>query len=239
MIELRVQANEFESILPELLHSEVEGCAVLLTRHVAMRDGDSCLLARDIVVPNPDDYLKRGYLEAQLSHEFVAAITKRAARAGQGLVFVHSHPGSQPPQFSHIDQLGELELAEFLRRRLPNTHNLSLIVSEGGVVARTIGSDDYARVISIGARRRVLANGRALPSAPISDEYDRQVRAFGAGGQQQLQELHVAIIGLGGTGSIVAQQLAHLGVARFTLVDPDTVEPTNLNRLANASSRDL
>ncbi len=73
----------------------------------------------------------------------------------------------------------------------------------------------------------------------VSPVFDRQVRAFGAAGQQALQALHVGVVGLGGTGSIVAQQLAHLGVGSFTLVDPDVVEATNLNRLANAVPQDI
>ena len=71
------------------------------------------------------------------------------------------------------------------------------------------------------------------------DFYDRQVRAFGTTGQQVLSQLCVAVVGLGGTGSVVAQQLAHLGVGRFVLIDPDKVEATNLNRLVGAVLEDV
>ena len=69
--------------------------------------------------------------------------------------------------------------------------------------------------------------------------FDRQVRAFGADGQLKLQRLRVAIVGLGGTGSLIAQQLVHLGVRDFILVDPDVIESTNLNRVANAFQDDI
>jgi molybdopterin/thiamine biosynthesis adenylyltransferase len=49
----------------------------------------------------------------------------------------------------------------------------------------------------------------------------------------------VSIIGLGGTGSIVAQQLAYLGVRSFLLIDPDVVESTNLNRIVGATRSDV
>ena len=48
--------------------------------------------------------------------------------------------------------------------------------------------------------------------------------------QNKLARLCVAIVGLGGTGSIVAQQLVHLGVRNFIFIDPDVVETTNLNQ---------
>ena len=48
----------------------------------------------------------------------------------------------------------------------------------------------------------------------------------------------VGLIGLGGGGSHLAQQLAHLGVRNFLLVDPDEVEESNLNRLVGATAND-
>jgi molybdopterin-synthase adenylyltransferase len=46
-----------------------------------------------------------------------------------------------------------------------------------------------------------------------------------------MQQTRVATVGLGGTGSLITEQLAHLGVTGFLLIDPDTVDETNLNRL--------
>lgn len=49
-------------------------------------------------------------------------------------------------------------------------------------------------------------------------------------GQEQLLAAHVVIMGLGGLGSPVALYLAAAGVGRLTLVDPDVVEASNLQR---------
>jgi hypothetical protein len=54
-----------------------------------------------------------------------------------------------------------------------------------------------------------------------------------------LDGTRVAIVGLGGGGSHVAQQLGHLGVGEFVLVDPDVAEDTNLNRLIGATQQDV
>jgi molybdopterin/thiamine biosynthesis adenylyltransferase len=69
--------------------------------------------------------------------------------------------------------------------------------------------------------------------------HDRQILALGAEGQKLLKKINVAIVGLGGMGSMVAQQLVYLGVRDFTLVDFDHVEMTNLNRLVGAKQSDL
>ena len=53
---------------------------------------------------------------------------------------------------------------------------------------------------------------------------------IGIDGQQKLLDAHVLVIGVGGLGSPVAMYLASSGVGHITLVDPDTVDLTNLQR---------
>ncbi len=49
-------------------------------------------------------------------------------------------------------------------------------------------------------------------------------------GQEKLLAAQVTIMGLGGLGSPVALYLAAAGVGKLTLVDPDQVDETNLQR---------
>lgn len=49
-------------------------------------------------------------------------------------------------------------------------------------------------------------------------------------GQERLKDSHCVVMGLGGLGSPVALYLAAAGIGRLTLVDPDTVELSNLQR---------
>lgn len=70
------------------------------------------------------------------------------------------------------------------------------------------------------------------------NRFDRNIRLFGAPGQERLETTHVAVAGVGGIGSHVIQQLAYLGIRRFTVVDSDVVEMTNLNRLIGATLED-
>lgn len=61
---------------------------------------------------------------------------------------------------------------------------------------------------------------------------------LGADSDEVLAASQVAIIGLCGGGSHVAQQLAHIGVGRFVLCDPEVVENSNLNRMVGAALAD-
>jgi tRNA A37 threonylcarbamoyladenosine dehydratase len=62
----------------------------------------------------------------------------------------------------------------------------------------------------------------------------RHAQAFGAKTTHALGELAVAVIGCSGTGSPTIAQLAHLGIARLVLVDPDYVLEHKLNRILYA-----
>lgn len=70
------------------------------------------------------------------------------------------------------------------------------------------------------------------------NRYERQERLFGKEGQEKLGRTHVVIVGVGGIGSHVAQQLAHLGVGNITFIDDDKLEDTNLNRLIGVYDND-
>ena len=70
-------------------------------------------------------------------------------------------------------------------------------------------------------------------------EHDRQVRMFGAAGQHILQASKVAVVGLGGVGSLVAEYLARLGVGNLVLIDPDEIESSNLSRVVGATRVDV
>lgn len=67
---------------------------------------------------------------------------------------------------------------------------------------------------------------------------DRQ-SFLGDDSDDTLAGLTVGLVGLGGGGSHVAQQLAHVGVGGFVLVDGDTISLTNLNRLVGGRHADI
>lgn len=47
---------------------------------------------------------------------------------------------------------------------------------------------------------------------------------------ERLRNAHVLVVGLGGVGAYAAEMICRAGVGRMTIVDADTVQPTNLNR---------
>lgn len=217
-----------------LLASEIEACAVLFGRAVVADGRLVRLVVREAIFPAPEDYEVRSEIAARLKPTFVAAMAQRARKSGESIVFAHSHPFALN-EFSAIDNAGERALADFLAERTPGIVHAALLVTPETTIARLLGKDTRLRVFGIGETVTFGAGN----DAPPAEQFDRQVRMFGQAGQARLNSLRIGIVGLGGTGSIMAQQLAHLGVEDFLLLDPDQVEATNLNRLVGARSADV
>lgn len=236
--ELCLTELDMSLLRAQLLTGTNERCAVLFAAQSLRSDGQARLLVREVEFPDQNQYTSQSALDAELSPMFVAAVAKRAAKEQLTLVFVHTHLDRHVPAFSHIDDQGEQALRTFLTNRSVQGDHAALVLSEGGQRARLLRSGKELRVVVLGSKRRVEFDPDT-DDTPTDLTFDRQVRAFGADGQKQLEKLRVAIVGLGGTGSIMAQQLAHLGVRKFVLVDPDVVEKTNLNRVVNATPADI
>lgn len=67
---------------------------------------------------------------------------------------------------------------------------------------------------------------------------DRNIRFFGKDGQERLRDAKVAVVGAGGLGSHVCQQLAYLGVGEIRPIDYEELDVTNLNRYVTAYAED-
>ena len=58
-------------------------------------------------------------------------------------------------------------------------------------------------------------------------------------GSSSFQELRVGVVGCGGTGSAVLEQLTRLGVGSLTFADDDVVTPTNVTRIYGSTLDDV
>lgn len=64
-------------------------------------------------------------------------------------------------------------------------------------------------------------------------------RLFGVVAAERIRQAHVAIVGIGGVGSWVAESLARSGVATLTLIDFDQVAESNINRQIHATQASI
>lgn len=66
------------------------------------------------------------------------------------------------------------------------------------------------------------------------DRFQRLELLVGATGMARLKQASVAVFGVGGVGSFAVEALARAGVGHLTLIDPDMIAPSNINRQIQA-----
>lgn len=72
----------------------------------------------------------------------------------------------------------------------------------------------------------------------MTERYKRQ-SFLGRDSEDIIASTKIGLIGYGGGGSHIGQQLAHIGFKRLLIADPDVVEESNLNRLVGATADDV
>ncbi|TXD63281.1 ThiF family adenylyltransferase [Ralstonia sp. TCR112] len=233
---LKISLSEAEVLHQAARERIVETCAVGLVYPAGSYGGTTSHVVRDLVEVPEAAYAVRTATAATLKPDYCIEINNRARAAEAGVFIAHTHPGVDALQgFSAVDDDGERALADYFRHRLPAADHFAAVVTSRHIFARHMGPSRPVLARCVGR----MVTGFGENTSADMEAYDRQVRALGEEGQRHLSTLRVAVVGLGGTGSVLVQMLAHLGVGAFLLIDYDAVELTNLNRLVGATPTDV
>jgi len=222
--------------LVQAARESLETGGVLLAG-VAQQGAHLRLLARELHWVADDHYLTRHEDELLITSGGYVSALRRAEEIGAMAIWVHTHPAGRPGPSRHDHRVDE-QLSGTFQVRAGHDFYGSLVVSPGPMGAASfsgvvIGAATRRidRMWTVGPRLRLTSAFDNALSEQLPAIYDRQVRAFGGDIQTVLRNLRVGVIGCGGTGSAVTEQLARLGVGQLLLIDPDMIEDTNLTRV--------
>ena len=233
-------------VLPDQIAAElfdaaaanIETACVLLARQVETPSSNVRLLVRALHWVPDNAYRRRDSTALSIaSHGYVPALA--AAEADLSVpIWLHTHPGNgSSPRPSKHDELVDEQLADLFRLRARSPlYGAMVIARPEGRPCFTghIESDNRRTEIDrlwVTGRRFVLIPNWLHNTTPPSEQFDRNIRAFGGDIQQVLGNLCVAVVGCGGTGSAVIEQLVRLGVRHLQLFDPDTLTAGNVTRV--------
>jgi len=231
-----------QSIADELLaalQNPLETAGVLVACPITTADGSVRLLGRQMHWVPEQDYIRRESTRLSIASTGYVPALAQAESASAIAIWVHTHPGGLlSPMPSSADQIVDSELRELFSLRTGSDSYGALVVAQGERSFTFTGHLEFGadgpvpidRVWIVGSRFQLIQSYDSSRTE-IPAIFDRNVRAFGGAVQQTLSDLHIGIVGCGGTGSIVAEQLVRLGVTRFTLVDPDTLQDSNVTRV--------
>jgi molybdopterin-synthase adenylyltransferase len=243
--------NTWDRVRSHLLGDDAEHLCFILGEHVAV-EKSHLLLGRELVIVEDSELRAGGHFGLSLNLETLVRVMNRSNELGCVLIEAHSHPFSRRNvDFSSLDVDGQAEMVSYLSDILPGRAYGAIVLGQAAIrgqlwlpAGRTAVPLHTVRVV--GPTVQVLrADGTpntclsGLPDVAVNDLYHRQALALGSAGHRKLEQTVVGIVGLGGLGSVVAQQLAYLGVRSLLLVDDDNVEPSNLNRLVGATQENV
>jgi molybdopterin-synthase adenylyltransferase len=203
------------------------------------------LVAADPILPQGDAWERQHEGQLRPSAQWVSAAISKAITEEAGLLFIHSHPDpGYPIGFSDVDLSSIASLAETIGPILPGPFAAAVVHPEGwaaGLADADAGVlVPIPRIVSVGRTLRLLSPlDSADADGQIAGLDDRQRDALGTV-HDHLRQLHVAVVGMGGLGSPIAEQLVRMGTGDVTIVDDDTLDtPSNVRRVVGSTSADL
>lgn len=223
----------------------VESAGVLLAGLLRNPNGDLRLLGRKFEWVPDDSYLERAAFGLSIASSGYVPALGQAESMGAIPLWVHTHPGfGAVPIPSEHDRTVDRQIADLFRLRTGSEYYGAAIFSptasglafSGHLETERSERVKIDRLWMVGDRFRLSSSWDSNFPVPLPI-FDRNVRAFGSEIQQTLGALSVGIVGCGGTGSAVTEQLVRLGVRKVTLLDPDSLSVSNVARVYGSSPR--
>lgn len=243
MNSIRMTSKQLQE-LSEIMRESVRETAIFLLAGVSCTNNGIHFTVRQILTPKEADYESRSKYHIQVSPIFFNKAISLAEANDVTIIQCHSHPDAEYLQYSITDDNGESISSKTLDDCLGGLPMGSLLFGKNKIIGRVwIPSKtkpqviDEIRLVDRYYRKKILVKQNKQPT--IDEKiYDRQIRAFGLKGQALLSQLKIGIVGLGGTGSAVAEQLAREGITNFLLMDNDKLEPSNKTRIYGSYHKD-
>jgi molybdopterin/thiamine biosynthesis adenylyltransferase len=228
-------AEKDYKILTEHLFSDatVEQAAYLLCSS-SVTLNEFRLLVQKVAPVERADILEQDATGMRIRQRSFLRAMKLADCNQQAFMFVHSHTEGLR-HFSPKDDVEEGKLFRTAHNRIPEqtVHGSMIFTDKDNQIGRVWLSDgtqqpiDLVRVV--GSQFRFYF--RTLTKDVQLRFFDRQILAFGEELQSILGNLRIGIVGAGGTGSAIGEQLIRLGVGSLLIIDDDIFKASNISRV--------
>lgn len=241
-IEFRIDSQLYQMLYEHLFPGDQDEHAAIVIAGISQTTRGTRFLAREVVLARDGiDYVPGQYGYRALSPRFIAEMSGYCADENLCYFAVHCHGGADQVAFSAID-LASHERGYPALLDITNGGPIGALVFAQNAVAGDIwtASERYKldHLTIVGTNiRRLYPSPRDRPQ-PADPMYDRHARLIGDIGQEILANCKAVVIGLGGGGSLISQELAHLGVGHIVAVDFDRVELTNRPRIVGSTPWD-
>jgi len=229
---LVVPKRVHEGLKAHLLPGDgLEAAALLLCARVGQRRQK--LIVREVVLVPHEVCAHRAPDALSWPGTYVEQAIDRAEPEQLSILAAHSHPGGLFA-FSEQDDASDRILMPALFHGTGQDAGSVIMMPDGRMRGRVYDAKGVQRTIDL-----VMCPGDDIELWwPDGANHGKPPVAFTSGMSHWLRRLSVCVIGVSGTGSIAAEQLARLGCGEIILIDFDKVEVRNLNRILNSTTSD-
>lgn len=243
--EVVASGTDWRELCAHMFPGDGDEHAAVLLAGVHVRSDRVRLIIRDVFIAEDGvDHVAGTYGYRMVRAQFIQPLIRKARDERLVFLSVHNHAGKDAVAFSG-DDLASHERGYPALLDVADGMPVGALVFAENAIAGDIWLPNGARVaieqgvLLRGARQIIYPRPPQLEPQKAGEQFDRQVRLFGERGQSVLANTKVAIIGLGGAGSQLAELLGRLGVGHFVLIDFDRADITNLPRLIAARRGDV
>lgn len=234
--------QELNDFLFSIAPSE-NGC-FLLANSFKTKEGRPVLTVTRILKPDNNSWNSYGEHLLEPNSAYINKCVVCADNINESLIFVHTHPNNlHPLGFSAIDVKSNKKIFNNLTQILINRPLGSLVFSRHGIHGVVFNDGKLQPVSYVGIVGSTIVEIPTVADkkkiCTIEPVFDRQIKVIGKEGQLRLQEMRITIVGVGGTGSSVAVQLARMGVKKLTLIDKDILDSSNVSRVYGSKKSDI
>jgi hypothetical protein len=232
---IKITEQDFNRLQNLVLSDMPKEAGAFALAGIAEHDQCTDIIVRRLIEIPKELFVIQQELRFEVSSQAINGLIAFCESNGLGGILCHSHPYDIP--YSTSDDYGERRVFETLRQFLPiNVPTTSLLFWPGGVRGRVwlphAKPEPITEILVVGRQvRRIKPDSLNTEDEFDEEIFDRQVRAFGKRGQAMIGQAKVGIVGLGGTGSPTAEQLARLGTRDMVLIDPDEFKASNITRM--------
>lgn len=238
-IKIKIPKKVYQLMLNDLKKPHpfaYERVGFLYTKSKLLVNNTLLVLGVDYIPADDHDYIKDKSVGAKVNSTAIRKAMQGILDRKGGGFHVHLHEHSGVPSPSSTDKKGLKGIVESFSNISGKQANGILILSEDSFYASVkFGKEKYfvepESILIVGSP--MLFRYSKISKIEKKHAYDRQ-SFLGEKSQLLFENVKVGIVGYGGGGSHIGQQLAHMGVTNITIFDDDKVEETNLNRLIGA-----
>lgn len=218
-----------------------ERVGFLYTTSILLKDNTVIILAKDYIAVDDENYIEDKNVGAKINSTAIRIAMQKMLDNNEGCFHVHLHSHKGIPYPSYTDNKGLPNIAKSFSNISKFQANGYVILSENSFNISILYADEELffkpELISIIGYPLKLQFS-LIKRNKTNKILDRQ-SFLGETSQFLFENIKVGIVGYGGGGSHIGQQLAHLGVTNIVVFDNDIVEESNLNRLIGAWYSDL